>query len=108
MTDFKKLREAAISRDSEYPGTEFIDPSFRGVELGGEVGEALNVVKKLERERLGIAGSRASVADLAQELADIIICVDLLAMEYRIDLWPAVVTKFNQSSDKLGLKTRLT
>jgi len=38
---------------------------FRGVELGGEAGEALNVIKKLERERLGWRGSRATPEQLA-------------------------------------------
>jgi NTP pyrophosphatase (non-canonical NTP hydrolase) len=103
LGEFAKLRKAAIARDRLYPGADEITPSFRGVELAGEVGEACNVVKKLERSRLGIAGSSADVLDLAQELADVIICVDLLAMDYGIDLWPAVVAKFNASSTKLQI-----
>lgn len=108
MNEFDKLRSAMILRDSEYPGSEAITPSFRGLELAGEVGEACNIVKKLERERLGVAGSRASITELAAELADVIICVDLLAMDYNIDMWPMIVDKFNASSMKLELKTRLT
>jgi NTP pyrophosphatase (non-canonical NTP hydrolase) len=108
MNQFERLRTAAVQRDLEYPGAGSITPAFRGVELAGEVGEACNIVKKLERERLGIAGATAEVGDLARELADVIICVDLLAMEYGIDLWPAVVSKFNTSSDRLGLKTRVS
>lgn len=107
MSDLDKLRRAALDRDLEYPGSDQIDASFRACELAGEVGEACNVVKKLERRRLGIAGSHATVADLAAELGDVIICADLLAMHYGINLWPAVKAKFNASSDKLGLKTRL-
>jgi hypothetical protein len=53
---------------------------YRAVELGGEAGECLNVVKKLERKRLGIAG---------------------------IDLEAALVRKFNTSSEKLGAETRM-
>lgn len=107
MDQFARLRAAVIMRQREYPGADKITPAFRGLELAGEVGEACNVVKKLERMRLGIAGKKATLFDLATELADIIICVDLLAMEYDIPLWRAVVEKFNTSSDKLGLKTRL-
>lgn len=79
------------------------DLAFRGVELAGEVGEALNVVKKLERERRGWRGSRATKEDLASELADVIICADLLAMSAGIDLFAAVAEKFNATSEKVGL-----
>lgn len=79
------------------------DLSFRGVELAGEVGEALNVVKKLERERHGWRGSRASIEDLASEIADVIICADLLAEAAGIDLAAAVAEKFNATSEKVGL-----
>ena len=107
MNEFGRLRDATVVRQWEWPGSELITPAFRGNELAGEVGEACNIVKKLERERLGINGSRAKISDLATELADIIICVDLLAMVYNIDLWSEVVDKFNASSTKLELKTRL-
>lgn len=79
------------------------DLSFRGVELAGEVGEALNVVKKLERERHGWRGSRASIEDLASEIADVIIGADLLAEAAGIDLAAAVAEKFNATSEKVGL-----
>jgi NTP pyrophosphatase (non-canonical NTP hydrolase) len=48
--------------------------AYKGNELAGEAGEACNVIKKLERERLGMPGSRDTVAHLAEELADVIIC----------------------------------
>jgi len=82
---------------------------FRGVELGGEAGEALNVIKKLERERLGWRGSRATPEQLAEELADVVICADLIAMQpdLGIDLGAAVVAKFNATSEARGLKTRI-
>lgn len=78
------------------------DPMFAAVELGGECGEALNVVKKLERERLGMAGSRATVEDLADELGDIVICAEILARKYGIDLMQATARKFNKTSRKMG------
>lgn len=49
--------------------------------LGGEVGEALNVVKKLNRDRDGLAGNTRTrdelIADLASELADVVIYLDI-------------------------------
>jgi len=49
--------------------------------LGGEAGEALNVVKKLNRDRDGLAGNLKShlalVDDLGGELADVVIYLDI-------------------------------
>lgn len=49
--------------------------------LGGEVGEALNVVKKLNRDRDGLAGNTRTrdelIADLGGELADVVIYLDI-------------------------------
>lgn len=101
------LRKANLARQAERDPASLITPSYRGNELAGEVGEACNIIKKLERERLGIRGSRASVEDLALELADIVICVDLLASSYGIYLDGAVVRKFNMISEKYNLKTRV-
>ena len=83
------------------------DLAFRAMELGGETGEALNVAKKLERERHGWPGSRATVHDLALELADVVICADLMALAAGIDLMAAVRAKFNAVTDKIGLTTYL-
>ena len=105
--DLQELRDANILRDKEWDTGGVLDAAFSACELGGEVGEALNIVKKLERERLGIRGSRSNVDELAAELADVIICVDLLAMRYGIDLSQAVVQKFNLTSFKQNLKTVL-
>lgn len=102
-----ELRCANIERAAEWQLGQTLSLSFRGNELAGEVGEACNVLKKLERERLGIAGSRATVDELLEELADVIICVDLIAMELGIDLEDAVRYKFNKTSDKVGLETKL-
>lgn len=108
MTTFKNLREANVARDIEWNiGSERVSLAFRGNELAGEVGEACNVLKKLERERIGIRGSRATPEQLAEELADVLICVDLIAMDLGIDLGKALADKFNATSEKYGLQTRL-
>jgi NTP pyrophosphatase (non-canonical NTP hydrolase) len=78
------LRAANEVRHIEWSNGANDGTEFYAVELFGEVGECLNVVKKLERERLGMVGSRASENDLAEELADVVICVDLLAMAYKL------------------------
>lgn len=101
------LRRANTVRQIEWDSGNQITAAYRGNELAGEVGEACNVIKKLERERMGIKGSRDTVEHLAQELADIIICVDLIAMQYGIDLGTATIHKFNETSDKVGLSTRM-
>jgi len=103
----QQLRDANNARQLEWDSGNQISPLYRATELAGELGEALNVVKKLERERLGIRGSRDTVEHLAEELADILICVDLLAADYNIDLSKALPAKFNATSEKIGLKTRL-
>lgn len=107
MSEYASLREANIAREEEWDPTSQIELSFRGNELAGEVGEACNIIKKLERERLGIRGSRATIEQLAEELADVIICADLICMHEDIDLLKAVVEKFNKTSEKYNLKTRM-
>lgn len=127
-TAFDDLREANIIRQREWDPLDRISTAYRGNEFGGEAGEALeeaiayllnlirlsksagklqNLVKKLEREKLGIPGSRTSADDLAKELADVIICTDLIAMDADVDLWKAVRDKFNATSEKVGLKTKI-
>ena len=105
---FDELRYANIARNTEWrAGAVPLSLSFRGNELAGEVGEACNIIKKLDRERMGLVGSRATIAQLVEELADVIICVDLIAMDLGIDLFPAVRGKFNKTSKQRGLKARL-
>lgn len=107
METFRTLRSANANRQPKWDTKGVLDGAYRGNELAGEVGEACNVIKKLERERLGIGGSRTTVQALAEELADVVICCDLVAMHYGIDLQRAIQDKFNASSDRLGLSTHL-
>lgn len=100
------LREANESRQKEWDAGNQISLSYRGNELAGETGEACNIIKKLERERLGIVGSRSTREKLAEELADVVICADLIAMAENIDLQEAVRRKFNKTSEANNLETR--
>lgn len=107
--DMSNLRAANVARDQEWnTGSERLSLTFRATELAGEVGEGCNVIKKLERERIGLVGSRDTKEHLAEELADIVICTDLVAMDVGIDLGAAIAAKFNATSEKNGLATRLS
>lgn len=108
LLTFERLRAANAARQIEWGRSDQkIGLGFRALELAGETGEACNIVKKLEREKLGLQGSRATTADLAAELADVVICADLTALSAGIDLCEAVVAKFNITSAAQGLKTHL-
>jgi NTP pyrophosphatase (non-canonical NTP hydrolase) len=74
--------------------------------VAGELGEAANVAKKLNRVRDGITSNDKTPdqlrADLADEIADTFIYLDLLAQSQGIDLAGAVISKFNRTSRKIG------
>lgn len=72
----------------------------------GELGEAANVAKKLNRVRDGIPGNDKSEAELRRELrkevADAFIYLDLLAQSEGFLLIDAVEEKFSETSRKIG------
>lgn len=105
--EFETLRTANVERQKEWDKGGHMTLSYMGNELAGETGELCNVVKKLERETFGMPGSRATVEQAAEEAADVIICVDLLANRLGFKLWPAVKAKFNKTSEKNGLTTKI-
>lgn len=87
-----ELREANEKRNAEWanPGKPFT-LIFWANELAGEAGEACNILKKLDREHnYGVAGSRAPITALAEELADVVICCDLTAMNLGVPFNPAL------------------
>lgn len=84
-----------------------IDATDEIIELAIYTGRACNLTKKLERERLGLVGSRTTREALAVELAQITACVFLLAIYFEIRLDVAVALKFNATSDKCGLATKM-
>ena len=101
------LRKANEKRHEEWAKGGDVSLSFRGLELAGEAGEACNELKKLERVRLGLVGGKEDIDGLREELADVLICVDLIAMDLGIDLEKALKAKFNKTSEKYGLATRI-
>lgn len=78
----------------------------------GELGEAANVLKKLNRVRDGIPGNSETPEELldmfADELADTFIYLDLLAQAAGIDLPFAVRRKFEKTSAKIGYSDATT
>lgn len=107
MLTLYDLRSANVVRQAEWDPTDAITIEYRGNELAGEVGELCNLIKKVARERIGLRGTRATQVQLQEELADVVICLDLIAMHLEIDLAWAVRVKFNQTSRKYNLNTRL-
>ena len=107
---FAELRFGNATRCKSWDPDDRITPLFFALELGGEIaemGKVLNTLKKLERERLHLRGSRATLDDLAQELADVVIMADLVAIKYDLDLGRAIRQKFNHTAglgEKLGCK----
>lgn len=80
--------------------------------MGGECGEAQNVVKKLRRAECGMAGkqdapSEELITALGKELADTFFYLDLVANHYGIDLPAAIIQKFNEVSEREGFDERL-
>lgn len=107
------LRTANLSREREWWNEAGAAPapsiSFSSNELCGEVGEAANFCKKIDRARIGLRGGQddQEIKDkLARELADVVICADLLAMREGINLEKWVALKFNETSTKQGLQTK--
>jgi NTP pyrophosphatase (non-canonical NTP hydrolase) len=72
----------------------------------GELGEAANILKKLNRARDGIPGNKETPEELqamfADEIADTYIYLDLLAQAASIDLPSAIRSKFDRTSAKIG------
>lgn len=107
---FEALRRANTVRAVEWnPASldRLTDLLFRATELGGETGEALNIIKKMARSKFGVPGGDEHGAALAEELADVVICVDRIAELIGLDLGEATRRKFNKTSDKHGFKTHL-
>lgn len=78
----------------------------------GELGEAANIGKKLNRVRDGIPGNKETPdelhAALQEEVADVFIYLDLLAQSQGFSLEEAVRAKFQKTSAKIGYSDDIT
>lgn len=108
MLNFTDLRKANVERCEKGFGHTLGSWSVAewGNATAGEVGEACNVAKKLLRFRDGVAGNKKSskeyLADLAQEIGDTVIYLDLWAASQGLSLEIAVRNAFNNKSAELN------
>ena len=65
----------------------------------GELGEAANLIKKIERGDMTLDEARA---DLAKEFADVVTYLDILAFRAGVNLGQATIDKFNEVSERVG------
>jgi NTP pyrophosphatase (non-canonical NTP hydrolase) len=77
----------------------------------GELGEAANIAKKLNRVRDGIPGNKVSPdelrAKLRQELGDVFVYLDLLAQSLGFRIGDAAVEVFNVKLAELNCPIRM-
>lgn len=83
------------------------DLAFAALELGGEVGELQNKIKKLIRHQLGMAGGENDPEGIHDELGDVVICCSLLAVKLGVNLGEITARKFNKTSRKHGFPVLL-
>lgn len=65
----------------------------------GELGEAANVIKKIQRGDITLEDARQSLAD---EYADVATYLDILAFRTGVDLGEAIISKWNRVSARVG------
>jgi len=79
--------------------------------LVGEVGEAANVVKKLNRYRDGVPGNKVPESELRdqlrKELGDVFVYLDLTAQSLGFNIADAAADVFNSKSAEIGYPTKL-
>lgn len=108
--DFQTLRDANIKRLPQFKNSKgepaHSQPDGSDWSLAewcnavtGELGEAANLIKKVQRGDYTLEESRQ---DLADEFADIVTYLDILAMRAGVDLGEAVKNKFNFVSRLVG------
>jgi NTP pyrophosphatase (non-canonical NTP hydrolase) len=101
--DFGQLRKANIERLKEiHRATLDWTIGDWGCAAAGEMGELCNFLKKVRR------GEEIACRDVADEIADVIVYLDIIAHQFNIDLGGAVRTKFNATSDKYGSPTKIS
>jgi NTP pyrophosphatase (non-canonical NTP hydrolase) len=64
----------------------------------GELGEAANIIKKVQRGDLTLDEARPA---LAKEFADVLTYLDILAYQAGVNLSVATVSKFNEISERV-------
>jgi NTP pyrophosphatase (non-canonical NTP hydrolase) len=82
-------------------------PMQWGCALAGEVGELCNFLKKYQRQMPSDPSPDDLHSEIAKEIADVFIYLDLLASTFDLDLSRIITLKFNATSKKFGFPERL-
>ena len=99
----RKGRVCHVPIEGQPPGYDWSLSQWSNA-VCGELGEAANIVKKIERGDMTLDEARA---DLADELCDVLTYLDILAHRAGIDLSDATIRKWNRVSERVGSAVRL-
>lgn len=107
----RRLRYANVSRVPRFGHGDIHDdpettgawsPMKWGCAAAGEMGELCNLLKKYERQLPSDPKSDELISSIAEEIADVIIYLDLLAELFGFDLPRVIAQKFNRVSHRYG------
>jgi NTP pyrophosphatase (non-canonical NTP hydrolase) len=108
---FAEFRKANVTRCVKWhpQGIESWSPSDWLTAVTGELGELASLLKMRNRERDGLPGNKFSPSQkqIADELADVLTYLDLLAAALGVDLANAAAEKFNEVSERVGFPDRI-
>ena len=108
---FDEFRAANVARCLKWhpQGIESWSPSDLLTAVTGELGQLASLLKMRNRERDGLPGNKFSPTDcqVADELADVLTYLDLLAATLGVDLGRAAAQKFNEVSERVGFPDRI-
>jgi len=108
---FTEFREANVKRCIKWhpQGIASWSPSDWLTAVTGELGELASLLKMRNRERDGLVGNKFSPTQkqIADELADVVTYLDLLAEVLGVDLGEAIIAKFNEVSERVGFPDRI-
>jgi NTP pyrophosphatase (non-canonical NTP hydrolase) len=101
MTQYADLRTANVVRQAEWDTGGNMTLSYNGNELAGEVGELIDAALAALDE-----GDQTNLTALRHEIADVIICCDLLALRLDLQLFTELEIENDYKSESLT-KARL-
>jgi len=108
---FDSFRVANVNRCIKWhpAGIASWSPSDWMTAVTGELGELASLLKMRNRERDGLPGNKFSPTQkqIADEIADVLTYLDLLAEALGVDLGKAAIEKFNEVSGRVGFPDRL-
>ena len=100
--EFEELSRKNIARCREvYPKVCSISPERLAGLLRVQIGELCSLVKSLQ------VGEVLDVHDMGQQIAEAIICADVLCWRFGISLEDAIIERFNTNAENHGSTVRL-